>query len=720
MQVNDDTGKHLLCRPHTSFSCVGRDYNLPSAAFRGMLARMTIMDTRAVPTCPHLFAPLDLGFCTLPNRVLMGSMHTGLEDHARDFGKLAEYFSARARGGVGLMVTGGFAPNIQGWLKPFGSRLGSRRQVRAHRRITESVHRVSGRICLQILHSGRYGVHPLIVAPSAIKSPIIRFTPHALFAHGIERTIRAFVHCAQLAQEAGYDGVEIMGSEGYLINEFLTERSNQRTDGWGGTSENRMRFPVEIVRRTREAVGRNFILIYRLSMLDLVDRAQAWNEVVALAKRIEAAGATLINTGIGWHEARVPTVQTNVPRAAFTWVTRRMKEHVRIPLITVNRINTPEVAETVLARGDADVVSMARPFLADPDWVNKARTGQASLINPCIACNQACLDHVFENKRATCLMNPRACYETELVDAPIVRKKRFAVIGAGPAGLACATTLAQRGHTVTLYEQAQEIGGQFNLAKRIPGKEEFAEPMRYWARLLAEHRVEVHLATRAEAKQLQAKHFDAVIVATGVTPRDPQIAGQGHPMVMDYREAVMGTRPIGKRVAIVGAGGIGFDVAECLSQDAPSPTTDIARWTREWGVDTSLEQRGGLQKASPEPSRREIWLLQRSVGRPGKRLNKTTGWVHRAALKAKGVKMLGGVTYVKIDDAGLHIIQDGKAQTLAVDNVVICAGQESNRSLAEELDALAVTTHVIGGADVAVELDAKRAIAQATRLAAIL
>lgn len=673
-----------------------------------------------MPTCPHLFAPLDLGFCTLPNRVLMGSMHTGLEDHARDFGKLAEYFSARARGGVGLMVTGGFAPNIQGWLKPFGSRLGSRRQVRAHRRITESVHRASGRICLQILHSGRYGVHPLIVAPSAIKSPIIRFTPHALSAHGIERTIRAFVHCAQLAQEAGYDGVEIMGSEGYLINEFLTERSNQRTDDWGGTSENRMRFPVEIVRRTRETVGRNFILIYRLSMLDLVDRAQAWNEVVALAKRIEAAGATLINTGIGWHEARVPTVQTNVPRAAFTWVTRRMKEHVRIPLITVNRINTPEVAEAVLARGDADMVSMARPFLADPDWVNKARTGQASLINPCIACNQACLDHVFENKRATCLMNPRACYETELVDAPIVRKKRFAVIGAGPAGLACATTLAQRGHTVTLYEQAQEIGGQFNLAKRIPGKEEFAEPMRYWDRLLAEHRVKVHLATRAEAKRLQAKHFDAVIIATGVTPRDPQIAGQDHPMVMDYREAVMGTRPIGKRVAIVGAGGIGFDVAECLSQDAPSLTTDIARWTREWGVDTSLEQRGGLQKASPEPSRREIWLLQRSVGRPGKRLNKTTGWVHRAALKAKGVKMLGGVTYVKIDGVGLHIIQDGKAQTLAVDNVVICAGQESNRGLAEELDVLGVTTHVIGGADVAVELDAKRAIAQATRLAAIL
>ena len=680
-----------------------------------MLAAMT--DTHSFP---HLLAPLDLGFCTLPNRVLMGSMHTGLEDHARDFGKLAEYFAARARGGAGLMVTGGFSPNIAGWLKPFSSRLSSRWQAAPHRRITEAVHAAGGRICLQILHAGRYGFHPLSVAPSAIKSPITPFTPRALSDGGVERTIRAFVRCAKLAQDAGYDGVEIMGSEGYLINQFLAERSNQRRDRWGGSVENRMRFPIEIVHRTREAVGRDFIIIHRLSMLDLVDRAQAWDEIVALAKQVEAAGATLINTGIGWHEARVPTIVTSVPRAAFTWVTRRMKETLRIPLITTNRINLPAVAEEVLARGDADMVSMARPFLADPDWVAKARGGRAALINPCIACNQACLDHVFENKRASCLMNPRACFETELVDAPVVQKKRFAVIGAGPAGLACATTLAQRGHAVALYEQSNEIGGQFNLAKRIPGKEEYAEPMRYWGNLLDELGVDVRLGKRADAAILQKGNFDAVIIATGVTPRDPRIPGQDHPMVVGYRDAIAGDRHLGKRVAIVGAGGIGFDVAEFLTQDAPSPTTDIARWTREWGVDATLERRGGLEKPNPEPSSREVWLLQRTAGRPGKRLNKTTGWVHRAALKAKGVKMLGGVTYEKIDDAGLHITADGKPQTLSVDNVVICAGQESNRTLADELIALGMAVHLIGGADVAAELDAKRAIRQATRLAAML
>ncbi|HKU79394.1 MAG TPA: FAD-dependent oxidoreductase, partial [Rhodanobacteraceae bacterium] len=645
-------------------------------------------------TYPHLFAPLDLGFCTLPNRVLMGSMHTGLEDHARDFGKLAEYFAARARGGVGLMVTGGFSPNVAGWLKPFASRLSSRWQVAPHQRITEAVHAGNGRICLQILHAGRYGFHPLSVAPSAIKSPITPFTPRALSSRGVERTIRAFARCATLAQDAGYDGVEIMGSEGYLINQFLAERSNQRNDRWGGSAEDRMRFPTEIVRRTREAVGRDFIIVYRLSMLDLVDRAQAWDEIVALAKRVEAAGATLINTGIGWHEARVPTIVTSVPRAAFTWVTRRMKESIGIPLITTNRINMPDVAEAVLARGDADMVSMARPFLADPDWVAKARDGRASLINPCIACNQACLDHVFENKRASCLMNPRACHETELVDAPIVQKKRFAVIGAGPAGLACATTLAQRGYAVTLYEAANEIGGQFNLAMRIPGKEEYAEPMRYWGNLLGELGVEVHLGKRVDASTLQAASLDAVIVATGVTQRDPRIPGQDHPMVMGYHDAVMGTRAIGKRVAIIGAGGIGFDVAEFLTQDAPSPTTDIARWTREWGVDTTLEHRGGMDKPEAEASPREVWLLQRTAGRPGKRLNKTTGWVHRATLKAKGVKMMGGVTYEKIDDAGLHITLDGKPQTLGVDNVIICAGQEPNRALADELIALGIRVHV--------------------------
>lgn len=671
-------------------------------------------------TFPHLFTPLDLGFCTLPNRVLMGSMHTGLEDHARDFGKLAEYFAARTRGGVGLMVTGGFSPNIAGWLKPFSSRLSSRWQVASHHRITESVHAAGGRICLQILHAGRYGFHPLSVAPSAIKSPITPFKPRALSDQGIDRTIRAFARCAKLAQDAGYDGVEIMGSEGYLINQFLAERSNQRNDRWGGSAENRMRFPVKIVRRTREAVGRDFIIIYRLSMLDLVDRAQAWDEVVALARQVEAAGASLINTGIGWHEARIPTIVTSVPRAAFTWVTRRMKESIGIPLITTNRINMPEVAEAVLARGDADMVSMARPFLADPDWVAKARSGRTSLINPCIACNQACLDHVFENKRASCLMNPRACFETELVDARVVQKKRFAVVGAGPAGLACATTLAQRGHAVVLYEAANEIGGQFNLAKRIPGKEEYAEPMRYWGSLLDEFGVDVHLSKRADAATLQAGNFDAVVIATGVTPRDPRIPGQDHAMVMDYHEAVMGLRPIGKRVAIIGAGGIGFDVAEFLTQPPPSSTTDIARWTREWGVDTTLGHRGGLGKPEVESSPRDVWLLQRSAGRPGKRLNKTTGWVHRASLKSKGVKMLGGVIYEKIDDAGLHITLDGEPRTLGVDNVIICAGQESHRALADELIALGTPVHVIGGADVAAELDAKRAIRQATELSATL
>ncbi len=681
-----------------------------------MLAAMTSIDAAA--RYPHLFAPLDLGCCTLPNRVLMGSMHTGLEDRARDFGKPAEYFAARARGGVGLMVTGGFSPNLAGWLKPFSSRLSSRWQVTPHRRITDAVHAAGGRICLQVLHAGRYGVHPLIVAPSAIKSPITPFTPRALSGHGIERTIRAFARCAALAQDAGYDGVEIMGSEGYLINQFLAERSNRRRDAFGGSAENRMRFAIEIVRRTRAAVGRDFILIYRLSMLDLVERAQAWDEIVALAKQVEAAGATLINTGIGWHEARVPTIVTSVPRAAFTWVTREMKEHVTIPLVTTNRINLPEVAEDVLARGDADMVSMARPLLADPDWVAKARSGRASLINPCIACNQACLDHVFENKRASCLMNPRACYETELVDAPVAHARRFAVIGAGPAGLACATTLAQRGHAVTLFEQSGEIGGQFNLARRIPGKEEFAEPLRYWGNLLAELRVDVRLRSRADAATLQAQAFDAIVVATGVTPRDPRIPGQDHPMVMGYHDAVMGTREIGKRVAIIGAGGIGFDVAEFLTQVPPSPATDVARWTREWGVDTSREHRGGLVKPSPEPSPREVWLLQRTAGRPGRRLNKTTGWVHRAALKAKGVKMVGGVTYEKIDDAGLHVTIGGNPQTLSVDNVIVCAGQESNRSLADEWTAPGIAVHVIGGADVAAELDAKRAIAQATRLAA--
>jgi 2,4-dienoyl-CoA reductase (NADPH2) len=668
----------------------------------------------------HLLAPLDLGFCTLPNRVLMGSMHTGLEDHFRDFGKLAEYFAARARGGVALMVTGGFAPNVAGWLKPFSSRLSMPWHVRPHRRITSAVHTAGGRICLQILHAGRYAAHPWSVAPSAIKSPIMPFTPRALGDAGVERTIRAFVRCAHLAQAAGYDGVEIMGSEGYLINEFLVERANQRTDRWGGSASHRMRLPVEIVRRTRAAVGRDFIIIYRLSMLDLVARAQAWDEVVTLARGVEAAGATFINSGIGWHESRIPTIVTSVPRAAFTWVTRRLRGHVGIPVIACNRITTPEVAESVLAHGDADMVSLARPLLADPDWVAKARDGRTRLINPCIACNQACLDHVFENRRATCLMNPRACYETELVDARATTRRRYAVVGAGPAGLAAATTLAQRGHAVVLYEQAPDVGGQFNLARRIPGKEEFAEPMRYWSSLLAAHGVEVHTGTRADVALLAAGHHDAVIIATGVNPRDPHIAGQNHPMVMGYRDAILGTRTLGPRVAIVGAGGIGFDVAEFLTQPAPSITTDLGRWTHEWGVDQSLMARGGLVAPRIEPSARQVWLLQRSPGKPGKRLNKTTGWVHRAQLKAKGVTLLGGFGYERIDDAGLHVTLDGAARTLAVDNVVICAGQEPERTLVAPLRRLGIAVHVVGGADVAAELDAKRAIRQATLLAATL
>jgi 2,4-dienoyl-CoA reductase (NADPH2) len=669
---------------------------------------------------PHLLAPLDLGFVTLPNRVLMGSMHTGLEDRARDYEKLAAYFATRARGGVGLMVTGGIAPNIEGWLSPFAGRMSMPWHVARHRKVTRAVHAEGGRICMQILHAGRYAVHPFSVAPSKTRSPITPFTPRALSARGIERTIRAFVRSAQLAREAGYDGVEIMGSEGYLLNEFLTTRTNRREDRYGGPLENRMRFPLEIVRRTREAVGRDFIIIHRLSMLDLVDRGQSWEEIVALAKAVEAAGATLINTGIGWHEARIPTIVTSVPRAAFTWVTRRMKNEVGIPLITTNRINMPEVAEALLARGDADMVSMARPLLADPDWVNKARAGTAERINTCIACNQACLDHVFENRRASCLVNPRACFETELVIAPAAQKKRFAVIGAGPAGLAAACTLAERGHAVSLHEQSNEIGGQFNLAKRIPGKEEFAETLRYFSNRLHELGVEVRLGEGVDPAALRAQHFDAVIVATGVNPRNPQIPGQDHPKVHGYADVVSGKVDIGKRVAIIGAGGIGFDVAEYLSQPPPSPTTDIPRWMHEWGVDMSLANRGGLAKPRTEPSPREIWLLQRTPGRPGKRLNKTTGWVHRATLKAKGVQMLGGVVYERIDDAGLHIRVDGEPRVLGVDNVVICAGQQSNRGLADQLADLGVTTYVIGGADVAAELDAKRAIAQATQVTATL
>lgn len=669
---------------------------------------------------PHLFAPLDLGFTTLPNRVLMGSMHTGLEDRARDYDKLAYYFADRARGGVGLMVTGGIAPNIEGWLKPFGGRLAMPWHVARHRKLTRATHAEGGRICMQILHGGRYSYHPLQVSASKIKSPINPFSPRALSSRGVERTIKDFVGCAKLAQDAGYDGVEIMGSEGYLINQFVAARTNTRNDEWGGSAENRMRFPIEIVRRTRAAVGTNFIIIYRLSMLDLVDNAQSWGEVVQLAKAIEAAGATIINTGIGWHEARVPTIVTSVPRGAFVAVTRKLMGEVKLPLITTNRINMPAIAEQILSRGDADMVSMARPLLADADWVNKARDNKADRINTCIACNQACLDHVFENKHASCLVNPRACHETELIIKPATTRKRYAVVGAGPAGLAAATTLGERGHAVTLFDQADAIGGQFNMAKRIPGKEEFSETLRYFGNHIKDTGVELRLGTRADAASLKAEGFDAVIVATGVTPRALKIPGSDHPGVLSYVDVLRDNKPVGSRVAIIGAGGIGFDVAEFLVENAPSTTTDIDRWAKEWGVDLSIEHRGGLVPAKPEAPEREVFLLQRTEGRLGKRLNKTTGWVHRATLKAKKVKMIGGVSYERFDDAGLHILVNGEPQTLEVDNVIVCAGQVPSRTLADELIAAGMPTHVIGGADVAAELDAKRAIAQGTRLAATL
>jgi len=666
---------------------------------------------------PNLFAPLDLGHVTLPNRILMGSMHTGLEDRASDYDKLAAYFAERARGGVGLMVTGGISPSIEGWLKPFGGRLTLPWHKPRHRKLTRAVHAEGGRICMQILHAGRYGYHPLSVAPSKIRSPITPFTPRALSARGVERTIGDFVRCARLAQDAGYDGVEVMGSEGYLINEFIAARTNQRSDAWGGDVVRRMRFPIEIVRRTREAVGRDFIIIYRLSMLDLVEGGQDWSEIAALARAIEAAGASIINTGIGWHEARIPTIVTSVPRAGFAWVTQKLKGEVAIPLVATNRINMPDVAERILAGGEADMVSMARPLLADPAWANKARAGRSERINTCIACNQACLDHVFQNKRASCLVNPRACHETELKIEPPSVRKRIAVIGAGPAGMACASTLGERGHAVTLIDQASEIGGQFNYAKQIPGKEEFHETLRYFRHQLDDAGVDVQLGQVADAASLHAGGYDEVVIATGITPRQVSFPGSDDPRVLSYLDVLARHRPVGSRVAIIGAGGIGFDVAEFLVEPPPSPTTDVARWTREWGVDMQLRQRSGLQPPQPEAPARQVWLLQRSEGRPGARLNKTTGWVHRATLKAKRVTMLGQVSYERFDDEGLHVTVDGNPQILPVDNVVVCAGQEPNRRLADELIAAGTKVHVIGGADVAAELDAKRAIAQGTRLA---
>jgi 2,4-dienoyl-CoA reductase (NADPH2) len=663
---------------------------------------------------PHLLAPLDLGFATLRNRVLMGSMHTGLEESRDGFAKLAVFYAKRARGGAGLIVTGGIAPNFAGRLEPNASQLSFPWQATKHRQVTDAVHDAGGKIALQILHAGRYAYHPLAVAPSAIRSPITPFTPRALSAWGIERTLAAYVRCARLARRAGYDGVEIMGSEGYLINQFVVQKTNRRDDEWGGPFERRIRFAVEAVRRTREAIGSDFIIIYRLSMLDLVEGGSTWEEVVHLAKAIEAAGATMINTGIGWHEARIPTIATMVPRGAFTWVTAKLRGDVKLPLVTTNRINDPAVAEAILARGDADVVSMARPFLADADFVAKAAAGRAEEINTCIACNQACLDHIFEREVATCLVNPYACRETELVASTAATPKRIAVVGAGPAGLACAATAAERGHRVVLFEATGEIGGQFNLARRIPGKEEFGETLRYFDRRLSTLGVERVLGRVASLADVRA--FDHVIVATGVVPRLPAITGLDHPCVASYVDVVRGTRAAGERVAIIGAGGIGFDVAELLTH--PGPAHDDAKtFLDAWGVDTRYAARGGLESAEERESPREVFLLQRKTTKVGEDLAKTTGWIRRTLLRRRGVEMLAGVTYERIDDEGLHVRIGDAPRTLRVDTIVVSAGQEPRRELADALSRARVPHTVIGGADVAVELDAKRAIDQGTRVA---
>jgi len=667
---------------------------------------------------PHLFSPLDLGFTRLRNRILMGSMHTGLEDRARDFPRLAAYLAERAAGGAGLIVTGGFAPNLSGWLKPFGGKLSWPWETAPHRQLTRAVHEHGAKLCLQLLHAGRYAYHPLQVAPSKLKAPINPFTPRALGARAVERQIRAFASAAARARDAGYDGVEVMGSEGYLINQFTAPRTNRRDDAWGGDAGRRMRFAVEIVRQVREACGPDFILIYRLSLLDLVEDGNSWEEILAQARAVEAAGATLINSGIGWHEARVPTIATSVPRAAFAGITARLKPHVGVPVVAVNRINMPQVAEDILASGQADMVSLARPLLADPQWPAKARAGRAEAINTCIACNQACLDHIFEGRTATCLVNPRAAHETELNYLPATRSRRLAVVGAGPAGLACATVAAQRGHQVVLFEAGADIGGQFNLARRIPGKEEFAETLRYFRHRIAETGVELRLSTLATPEDLAG--FDEVVLATGIVPRRVDFPGADHPRVAGYVDVLEGRVALPSRVAVIGAGGIGFDMAEFLVHEGRPPSLDPVRWRAEWGVDFEGQTRGGLVPPRPEPPARQVWLLQRSPGRPGARLGKTTGWIHRATLKAKGVRMLGGVEYLGVDESGLRIRIDGAEQLLPAELVVVCAGQEPRRELQARLQAagFSAPVHLIGGADVAAELDAKRAIDQGSRLAA--
>ncbi|MBI1675500.1 NADPH-dependent 2,4-dienoyl-CoA reductase [Shewanella sp. DW31] len=666
---------------------------------------------------PHLLEPLDLGFTQLKNRVLMGSMHTGLEEEKGGFEKLAAFYKERALGGVGLIVTGGISPNLRGRLTPHACQLSFPWQVGKHRVVTQAVHEAGGKICMQILHAGRYGYHPFSQAPSKIKSPITPFTPSAMSSRQVRSTIKDYASSAALAKKAGYDGVEVMGSEGYLINQFVSARTNTRTDEWGGAFEKRAQFPIEIVNAIRAKVGKDFIIIFRLSMLDLVDNGSTWDEVVQLAQWLEQAGVSILNTGIGWHEARVPTIATSVPRGAFAWVTEKLKQSVAVPLIATNRINTPEIGEQIIASGQADMVSMARPFLADPEFVNKAAANTPELINTCIGCNQACLDHTFSLKRATCLVNPRACYETEINFLPTANKKRIAVMGAGPAGMAFSVYAAMRGHHVVLFEAKSEVGGQFNLARKIPGKEEFNETIRYFINQIKLHKVELRLNTRLDASVLATEKFDEVVIASGVVPRDLVLPGFDDPRVVDYQKVLSGEVTVGNTVALIGAGGIGFDMAHFLCE-RQSSTLNPDKWLQQWGIDKTYLHAGGLTEPhSDNTDHRKVFLLQRKTSKMGKGLGKTTGWIHRLVLKQHDVKMKTGVSYDKFDDAGLHIRVGETAEVLAVDNVVLCAGQESNRTLVDEMKATGLPVHLIGGVDVAAELDAKRAIRQGAELA---